>query len=116
MNHIHITGIKYVEMNQNEGLEFKYKPDVPKLQLVGSILIEETEEEEQGVVFLTQKQLNQVIANKEVDLKLMEDERWYPAKPLTKEQVKKVGLVTLESELVATSGEIKCFEVQNVVS
>jgi hypothetical protein len=116
MNHIHITGIKYVEMNQNEGLDFKYKPDVPKLQLVGSILIEETEEEEQGVVFLTQKQLNQVLVNKEVDLKLTEDERWYPAKPLTKEQVKKVGLVTLESELVATSGEIKCFEVQKVVS
>lgn len=116
MNHIHITGIKYVEMNQNEGLEFKYKPDVPKLQLVGNILIEETEEEEPGVVFLTQKQLNQVLANKEVDLKLTEDERWYPSKPLTKEQVKKVGLVTLESELVATSGEIKCFEVQKVVA
>ena len=49
MNHIHITGIKYVEENQNKGLDFKYKPDVPKLQLVGSILIEETEEEEQGV-------------------------------------------------------------------
>jgi hypothetical protein len=46
----------------------------------------------------------------------MEDERWYPSKPLSKEQVKKVGLVTLESELVATSGEIKCFEVQKVVS
>lgn len=95
MNHIHITGISYVEANQNEGLEFKYKPDVPKLQLVGSILIEETEEEEQCVVFLTQKQLNLIIANKDVDLKLMEDERWYPTKPLSKEQVKKLAWLHL---------------------
>ncbi len=116
MNLIHITGIDYVEMNHNEGLEFKYKPEVPKLQLVGHILIEETEEEAQGVVFLTQKQLNQVLANKEVDLKLTDDEKWHPVKPLNKDQIKKVGLVTLESELVATSGEIKCFEVQKVVA
>jgi hypothetical protein len=116
MNNIHITGIDYVEMNRNEGLEFKYKPDVPKLQLVGNILIEETEEEGQGVVFLTQKQLNQILSNKDVELKLNDDEKWYPAKPLNRDQVKKVGLVTLESELIATSGEIKCFEVQKVVS
>ena len=116
MNSIHITGIDYVEMNRNEGLEFKYKPDVPKLQLVGNILIEETEEEGQGVVFLTQKQLNQILSNKDVELKLTDDEKWYPVKPLNRDQVKKVGLVTLESELIATSGEIKCFEVQKVVS
>ncbi|MFN6038562.1 MAG: hypothetical protein ACK452_08840 [Bacteroidota bacterium] len=116
MNLIHITGIDYVEVNQNQGLEFKYKPEVPKLQLLGNVLVEETEEEEQSVVFLTQKQLNQVLANKEVELKLTDDERWYPVKPLTKDQVKKVGLVTLESELIPTSGEIKCYEVQKVVS
>ena len=116
MNLIHITGIDYVEMNHTDGLDFKYKPDVPKLQLIGNILVEETEEEEQGVIFLTQKQLNQILANKEVDLKLTEDDKWYPVKPLTKDQVKKVGLVTLESELVATSGEIKCYEVQKVHS
>ena len=116
MNLIHITGIDYVEVNQNQGLEFKYKPEVPKLQLLGNVLVEETEEEEQSVVFLTQKQLNQVLANKEVELKFTDDERWYLVKPLTKDQVKKVGLVTLESELIPTSGEIKCYEVQKVVS
>ncbi|MFN5183363.1 MAG: hypothetical protein ACK5D5_10120 [Bacteroidota bacterium] len=115
MNLIHITGIDYVEMNQNQDLQFKYKPDVPKLQLVGNVLIEETEEEGQGVVFLTQKQLNQILANKEVDLKLNDEERWYPVKPLSKDQVKKVGLVTLESELLETGGEVKCYEVQRVL-
>ena len=116
MNLIHITGIEYVEMNQTNGLNFKYKPDVPKLQLVGNVLIEETEEEEQSVVFLTQKQLNQILSNKEVELKLTEDDKWHLVKPLTREQVKKVGLVTLESELIETNSEIKCFEVQKVIS
>ena len=73
MAEIHILGIKYVEQNTQEGLEFKYKPDVPKLKVVGSILIAEEEEEDQGCVFLTQKQLNQILLNKEIDLKLTDD-------------------------------------------
>lgn len=34
MAQIHITGIDYVELNQDE-ITFTYKPDVPKLKLVG---------------------------------------------------------------------------------
>ena len=33
MAEIHITEIQYVELNAEEGLEFKYKPEVPKLKL-----------------------------------------------------------------------------------
>ena len=68
MAEIHITGINYIEINTQEGLEFKYKPDVPKLKLVGTILNAESEDEEDGVLFLTQKQLNQVLLNKDVEL------------------------------------------------
>lgn len=115
MAEIHITGIKYIEINTQEDLEFKYKPDVPKLKLVGNIIIAEDEDEEddQSVVFLTQKQLNQLLLNKDVELKLVED-RWYPAKPLSKEQVKKVGLVDIDAEYLGAAGEIKCYEAVKV--
>lgn len=115
MAEIHITGIKYIEINSQDGLEFKYKPDVPKLKLVGSVLTAEDEEEDQGVVFLTQKQLNQILINKDVELKLTDD-RWYPAKPLSKEQVKKVGLVDIDAEYLGTAGEgdIRCYEAVKV--
>lgn len=115
MAEIHITGIKYIEINTQEDLEFKYKPDVPKLKLVGNIIIAEDEEEEddQSVVFLTQKQLNQVLSNKEVELKLVDD-RWYPAKPLSKEQVKKVGLVGIDAEYLGAAGDIKCYEAVKI--
>lgn len=115
MAEIHITGIKYIEINTQEDLEFKYKPDVPKLKLVGNIIIAEDEDEEddQSVVFLTQKQLNQVLSNKEVELKLVDD-RWYPAKPLSKEQVKKVGLVGIDAEYLGAAGDIKCYEAVKI--
>lgn len=115
MAEIHITGIKYIEINTQEDLEFKYKPDVPKLKLVGNIIIAEDEdaEDDQSVVFLTQKQLNQVLNNKEVELKLVDD-RWYPAKPLTKEQVKKVGLVDIDAEYLGSAGDIKCYEAVKI--
>lgn len=113
MAEIHILGIKYVEQNTQEGLEFKYKPEVPKLKVVGSILIAEEEEEDQGCVFLTQKQLNQVLSNKEVELKLTDD-RWYPVKPMSKEQVKKVGLVNIEAEYLGTAGDVRCYEALKI--
>jgi hypothetical protein len=115
MAEIHITGIKYIEINTQEDLEFKYKPDVPKLKLVGNIIIAEDEDDEddQSVVFLTQKQLNQLLLNKDVELKLVDD-RWYPAKPLSKEQVKKVGLVDIDAEYLGAAGDIKCYEAVKV--
>ncbi len=116
MAEIHITGIKYIEINTQEDLEFKYKPDVPKLKLVGNVIVaedEESDDDEQSVLFLTQKQLNQVLINKEVELKLVED-RWYPAKPLTKEQIKKVGLVDIDAEYLGSAGDIKCYEAVKI--
>ena len=113
MAEIHITDIDYIEINSQSGLEFKYKPEVPKLKLVGTLLLPESEEEEDGVLFLTQKQLNQVIAGKDIDLKL-QDDRWLLGKPLTKDQVKKVGLVEVDAEYMGTAGEFKCFEAVKV--
>lgn len=113
MAEIHITGIKYVEINSEEGLEFKYKPEVPKLKLVGTILNAESEDEEEGVLFLTQKQLNQVLLDKDIDLKV-QDDRWYLNKPLSKEQIKKVGLVDVDAEYLGAAGEIKCYEAVKI--
>lgn len=113
MAEIHITGIKYVEINSEEGLEFKYKPEVPKLKLVGTLLNAESEDEEEGVLFLTQKQLNQVLIDKDIDLKVLDD-RWYLNKPLSKEQVKKVGLVDVDAEFLGSAGEFKCYEAVKI--
>lgn len=113
MAEIHITDINYIEINSQSDLDFKYKPEVPKLKLVGTLLLSESEDEEDGVLFLTQKQLNQVLAGKDVDLKL-QDDRWLLGKPLTKEQVKKVGLVDVDAEFMGTAGEFKCFEAVKV--
>ena len=113
MAEIHITDIDYIELNSQAGLEFKYKPDVPKLKLVGTLLLPESEDEEDGVLFLTQKQLNQVLGGKDIELKL-QDDRWLPGKPLTKDQQKKVGLVDVDAEYIGTAGDIKCFEAVRV--
>lgn len=113
MAEIHITDIDYIEINSQSGLDFKYKPEVPKLKLVGTLLISESEDEEDGVLFLTQKQLNQVLVGKDIDLKVNED-RWLLGKPLTKEQIKKVGLVDVDAEFMGTAGEFKCFEAVKV--
>ena len=113
MAEIHITDINYIEINSQSGLEFKYKPEVPKLKLVGTLLMSESEDEEDGVLFLTQKQLNQVLVGKDIDLK-MQDDRWLLGKPLTKDQVKKVGLVDVDAEYMGTAGEFKCFEAVKV--
>jgi hypothetical protein len=113
MAEIHITDIDYIEINSQSDLEFKYKPEIPKLKLVGTLLLSESEDEEDGVLFLTQKQLNQVLMGKDVDLKL-QDDRWLLGKPLTKEQVKKVGLVDVDAEYMGTAGEFKCFEAVKV--
>ncbi|MBL7917128.1 MAG: hypothetical protein JNM96_01945 [Bacteroidia bacterium] len=113
MAELHVLGINFIEINAQQELEFKYKPEVPKLQLVGTLLIAESEEEEEGVLFLTQKQLNQLIANKDIDLKLLED-RWYLNKPLTKEQIKKIGLVDIDANYMGDAGELKCYEALSV--
>jgi len=115
MKEIHITGIEYVEYS-SEGVTFKYKPEVPKLKVVGMVLVddENEEDEKEGEVYLTQKQLNQVLNNKEVDLTVGEDNRWYPAKPLNKEQTKKIGLVTLETEPITDNSAENKFEVFKV--
>lgn len=113
MAELHVLGIAYIEINSQQELEFTYKPDVPKLQLVGTLLNPESEDEEEGVLFLTQKQLNQLIANKDIELKV-QDDRWYPLKPLTKEQVKKVGLVNIEANYMGTAGDLKCYETINI--
>jgi hypothetical protein len=113
MAEIHITDIEYIEINSQSGLDFKYKPEVPKLKLVGTLLMSESEDEEAGVLFLTQKQLNQVLVGKDIELKLTED-RWQLGKPMTKEQVKKVGLVDVDAEFMGTAGDIKCFEAVKV--
>jgi hypothetical protein len=113
MAEIHITDINYIEINSQNDLEFKYKPEVPKLKLVGTLLISESEDEEDGVLFLTQKQLNQVLMGKDVDLKL-QDDRWLLGKPLSKEQIKKVGLVDVDAEYMGTAGEFKCYEAVKV--
>lgn len=113
MAELHVLGIQYIEINASQDLEFKYKPDVPKLQLVGTILNSESEDEEEGVLFLTQKQLNQLIANKEIDLKV-QDDRWYLVKPLSKEQIKKIGLVDVDANYMGTAGDLKCYEAINI--
>lgn len=115
MAEIHIINIDYIEINSQSDLEFKYKPEVPKLKLVGTILLSESEDEdeEDGVLFLTQKQLNQLIMGKDIDLKL-QDDRWLLGKPLTKEQIKKIGLVDVDAEYMGTAGEFKCFEAVKV--
>ncbi len=113
MAEIHITDINYIEINSQSGLDFKYKPEVPKLKLVGTLLLSESEDEEDGVLFLTQKQLNQVLVGKDIDLK-MQDDRWLLGKPLTKDQVKKVGLVDVDAEYMGTAGEFKCFEAVKI--
>ena len=115
MAEIHITDINYIEINSQSGLEFKYKPEVPKLKLVGTLLLSESEDEEDGVLFLTQKQLNQVLVGKDIELKL-QDDRWTPGKPLSKDQVKRVGLVDVDAEYMGTAGEFKCYEAVRISS
>jgi hypothetical protein len=113
MAEIHITDINYIEINSQNDLGFKYKPEVPKLKLVGTLLLSESEDEENSVLFLTQKQLNQVLAGKDVDLKL-QDDRWLLGKPLSKDQIKKVGLVDIDADFMGISGELKFFEAVKV--
>lgn len=118
MAQIHITGIEYVELNSDAEVQFSYKPDVPKLKLVGTIYEASEENEEDDInsmVFLTQNQLNKVLLNKEVELKSVEDGKWQTQRPLTRDQVKKIGLVTLESDYLGQSGDFKCYEVKEVV-
>lgn len=116
MLEIHLTGIEYIEINSSTDLQFNYKPEVPKLKVVGKIIVASDEEDDDvdAAVFLTQKQLNQILLNKEVELKTGEDNRWTPAKPLTKDQVKKIGLVTLESEHVGNQSDLEAYEVIKV--
>lgn len=113
MAEIHITDIEFIEINSQSGLDFKYKPEVPKLKLVGTILMSESEDEDNGVLFLTQKQLNQVLVGKDVDLKL-QDDRWLLGKPLTKDQIKRIGLVDVDAQYMGTAGELKCFEAVKI--
>ncbi len=118
MAQIHITGIEYVELNNDNEVQFSYKPDVPKLKVVGTVYEASEESEDDDIVsmvFMTQNQLNKVLLNKEVELKSVEDGKWQTQRPLTREQVKKIGLVTLESDYLGQSGDFKCYEVKEVV-
>jgi hypothetical protein len=116
MAEIHLTNINYIEQNDLEGLEFKYKPDVPKLKIVGTLMIAEDEDADdiEGIVFLTQKQLNQLLLNKEIELKVNDDNRWLITKPLTREQSKRMGLVSLDSEYLGDADDMRCYEVMKV--
>ena len=51
MADIHVLGIKFIEQNTQDGLEFTYKPDVPKLKVIGTILIAAEEE----IKYMTKK-------------------------------------------------------------
>ena len=51
--------------------------------------------------------------NKEVDLKLVDD-TWTPSKPLSKDQIKKIGLVTIDAEYLGTAGDVRCYEALKV--
>jgi hypothetical protein len=99
MADIHLLGIQFIEQNTQDGLEFTYKPDVPKLKVLSTILIAAEEEEAEGCLFVTQKQL---------------DDTWTPAKPLSKEQIKKIGLVTIDAEYLGTAGDVRCYEALKV--
>jgi len=113
MTEVHLIDIDYIEQNTEE-LPFKYKPDVPKLKLYGNLLIAETEEEIKGVLFLTQKQLYQIVGGKGIEI-VTDEDRWYVKHPLNKEQIKQVGLVTINAEFIGTIGEdIKCYEIIEV--
>lgn len=115
MQEIHLVKIDYIEKSTEE-LPFKYKPDVPKLKLYGEIINFESEDDqdnEKAVLFLTQKQLNQIIGGKGIEI-VTDEDRWYIKHPLNKEQIKQVGLVDIKAELVATSNNIKHFEVLEV--
>ena len=116
MQEIHLTGIEYIEINNSPDLSFNYKPDVPKLKVVGKVIVaSEVEEDDiEAAVYLTQKQLNQVLNNKEIELKTDEDNRWTPVKPLSKDQVKKIGLITLESEHIGNHNSLEAYEVIKV--
>jgi hypothetical protein len=114
MKEIRLINIKYIEQNTEE-LPFKYKPDVPKLKLHGSIIDMASEEEgEDAILFLTQKQLNQIIGGKDIEIVLSDDDTWHLKHPLKKDQVKQIGLVGIKSEFIGTAGDIKCFEVLEV--
>jgi hypothetical protein len=54
-----------------------------------------------------------VLSGKDIDLKL-QDDRWTLGKPLSKEQVKKVGLVDVDAEYMGTAGDFKCFEAVKI--
>lgn len=113
MNEIHLINIEYI-VQSTEDLPFQYKPDVPKLKLYGEVLISETEEEEEAVLFLTQKQLNQIISGKDIEI-INDEDRWYPKHPLKKEQIKKIGLVDIQAHLLGeTESKTKYFEVMEV--
>lgn len=113
MQEIYLININYIEQN-TESLPFKYKPDVPKLKLHGEILISHTEEEEEGILFLTQKQLNQIVGGKGIEI-VNDEDRWYVKHPLNKEQIKQIGMIDINVEIIGTtSNNVKCFEVTNV--
>lgn len=115
MKEIHLLQIDYIEPNQDSDIQFQYKPDVPKLKLFGKILEQDSENEWEGILFLTQNQLYKIIQNKEIDLKWTDD-RWVPGRPLSKEQIKKIGLVDIHAEYLGDAGDLKCFEAIDVKS
>ena len=63
-------------------------------------------------ILITQKQLNQVFAGKDIDLKVQQNE-WILNKSLTKDQIRKIGLIPLK---VHHHGRIEESEVVEILT
>ncbi len=112
MNTVHLTGFTSITTEGVEGIALQYKPDVPKLRVHGTLLVPETEEELPAIILITQKQLNQVFAGKDIDLKVQQNE-WILNKSLTKDQIRKIGLIPLK---VHHHGRIEESEVVEILT
>lgn len=120
MNEIHLTNIYSIESNTHE-LPFAYKPDVPKLKMYADILVRDAEnelEESKGIVFLTQKQLNQIINGKGIEIEVdteHNENRWKLKHPLSKEQKVDLSLIQINASLVGTINDLNAYEVHEVL-
>lgn len=113
MNTIHLTGFTTITLGGAERLSLQYKPDVPKLVINATVLNPETEDEFPALIYLTQKQVNQVFAGKDIDLIVRQDE-WILNKALTRDQIRKIGLVPLQVHDHGVQDEVRLLEVLSV--
>ena len=113
MNTIHLTGFTTITLGGIEGLMLQYKPDIPKLVIKGTVLFPETEDELPALLHLSQKQINQVFAGKDIDLIVQQDE-WILNKPLTRDQIRKIGIIPLHVHDHGVQDEFRVLEVLHV--